>query len=140
VAPGESDYALACSVSDFLGLIDFGGHQLLVLGDEPLMTTWVPGKSAHGGMFARWYYGESRDSMEAHLDALRDPSFAKTDILLRNVNEPLYLFDSATPGDYVGEDHRLCVDLQHGPYIVETAKYDPDKSHSLLLHRLTPAT
>ncbi|WP_344447880.1 Imm21 family immunity protein [Acrocarpospora macrocephala] len=42
LADEVGDYGRACAVDDFIGLIDVGTAQALVLGDDPARTTFLP--------------------------------------------------------------------------------------------------
>ena len=44
------DYGRACSVQGYISLVDVGGQQAFVLGDEPASTTYL----AEERLFLRW--------------------------------------------------------------------------------------
>src|SRR5258707_15417127 len=52
-----TDYDSACDVADLIGLLNLGDLEVLVLGDEPLSTAWLPFADRPGGVIVRWHYG-----------------------------------------------------------------------------------
>ena len=49
------DYDRACQVDGFVGVLDVGADQALVLADEPASTTYLPDRR----IFVRWIYANS---------------------------------------------------------------------------------
>src|SRR5215203_1744748 len=58
-----TDHDRACDVADYLGLIDIGDGNGLILGDEPLPTAWLPDEIAFGGILVRWVHAESEQEV-----------------------------------------------------------------------------
>lgn len=50
------DFDRACQVDDYVGMVDVGPGVGLVLGDDPMATTFLP--SGDGGILLRWGYAE----------------------------------------------------------------------------------
>jgi hypothetical protein len=63
-----TDYDRACDVRDYAGVIAVGSGEALVLADEPLPTTWLPGH--RGGVFVRWRFGPDEACVAAILEGV----------------------------------------------------------------------
>lgn len=132
----EGDYGRACAVDDYIGLIDVGPAQALVLGDYPARTTFLPG---HGILLRVIAGGDDDEVLEATLKLL--PAINWTSRLSWEITEPLILIDSAYDYPWVvtqGEE-RIRVDLTPGRYVVEAAYLEIPDTAYLILVRLTPA-
>ncbi|GAC1479014.1 MAG: immunity 21 family protein [Gemmatimonadaceae bacterium] len=128
-----TDYDRACSVEGPVAWLDVGPGGGLVLGGEPLDTTWV--RSGHDeGYLVRWIAGDSDDTIDATVASAPSRLFIKTDVQI-DIRGPMRLFDSAFPGDQIVTLSTV-VDVPSGAYAVSTAEYSPDARTSLLLHRL----
>ena len=138
-----TDYDRACDVQGWLGLLDIGAGQGLVLGDEPLSTTWqaplASGESDHdtSGILIRWVYGNSQAEVMEALKHVPETAWRDDGLLLCVGREPLYLLDAAYAGSELEGDDHLTIHLPPGRYSIATAEYAPDSQTSLLLHRLT---
>jgi len=131
-----TDYDRACDVTDLVGTVPVGEGEGLVLGDEPLATTWWPVAKIRGGFLVRWEYAETDAVAARWVSAIPGHLSWEPGVRYRFQEGPLLLFDSAEPGlDPSG--YRLEIALAGGTYEVHTAKWRPDASTSLLLHRLT---
>lgn len=140
-----SDYDRACDVEGYLGLLDIGAGQGLVLAGDPCGAAWLSSSKPAGGdgrgltghMLVRWEYGESEASVIATLEHVPESIWRDDNLVLTVGREPLYLLDAAyNLGDLQGDDH-LTIHLPEGMYSVVTAEYEPDAHTSLILHRLT---
>jgi len=65
----EADYGKACLVQDYLGIVDIGSDFVLVLGNEPLLTT-VFRSGDNRVVIARWYYGEDEELVDNYLKTI----------------------------------------------------------------------
>lgn len=131
-----TDYDRACDVSDYAGVIDVSDGNGLVLGDEPMSTSWWPAPALRGGMFVRWNCGESDEAVLRHLRDLSDKWFEPTSLVFR-VDDPEHcLFDSASPGQRIRQDESIKVMLAMGLYAIDTALYKPDSQTFLVIHKL----
>ena len=63
----EGDYGRACAVDDYIGLIDVGHAQALVLGDYPAQTTFLPD---HGILLRKIAGNDDDEVLEAALKLL----------------------------------------------------------------------
>ena len=131
-----TDYDRACDVTDLVGTVPVGSGEGLVLGDEPLATTWWPSEAVQGGLLVRWEYAEADAMVRRWISAVPAHLAWAPGVRFRFDEGPLVLFDSAEPGlDPLGV--RLEITLEAGTYEVQTTRWRPDASTSLLLHRLT---
>lgn len=128
------DYARACAVVDYAGVIDVGGAPALVLGDDPAPTTFLPEHS----LFLRRL---AADDGEAAVGAVRRALAAAVweEEAHWDVPGPVVLFDSAYSAEDHGNTASLRVDLAPGRYRVESAYVEPDDDTWLVLVRLTPS-
>ncbi len=129
-----TDYDRACSVEGYLGLIDVGDAEGLVLGDEPNSTTWVSADG--GGLLVRWVYAEDEDGVLRSLHELCDADFGKAELSLPVPTSPLLLFDSASPAGQELVEEALAIQMATGIYDVITADYRPNTQTQLIIHRL----
>ena len=115
-----TDYDRACDVKGYLGNIDVGAGHALVLGDEPMPTTFLPAPT--GGVLVRWVHAETEKELLTAIQALESFPNAEDTGFLQWPEGPLVLFDSACPGTKVGAD-RLLVDLPPvlAPFAVDQA-------------------
>jgi hypothetical protein len=133
-APG-TDYARACAVDDYLGLLTIGFGAGLVLGDEPLMTAWWPSFDQPGGTLIRWRWANDEAVWRDALSRLASLPWSNPSVVLPVPTGHAVLFDAADPGWDIKES--LTLELAPGTYEVDTAEYQPDEETAFLLHRLT---
>ncbi|WP_284428237.1 Imm21 family immunity protein [Acidovorax sp. SUPP2522] len=65
----ESDYDRACSVVDFLGVVDCGGFPVIVFGDEPLQSAFV---HCNDNLVVRWVSCKSYGNLSKPIRSLVD--------------------------------------------------------------------
>ncbi len=130
-----SDYERACAIDEPLGLLTVGTGYGLVLGDEPLSTTWQPDNARRGGMIVHWRYGPDGPTTIAALARLPDDIWNLEAFSLPLPSGQAKVFDSAHGGER--ERATLTLTLIPGTYRLETAEYAPGADLALLLHRLT---
>jgi hypothetical protein len=139
-----TDYDRACDVQGWIGLLDVGSGQGVVLGGEPLSTAWQAsagvGESGEDpcGIFIRWEYANSEAEVLEALKHVPATIWRDDGLLLSVTYEPLYLLDSAyNPAWRLDEGYYMTIQLPPGRYSIATAEYKPDSHMSLVLHRLT---
>jgi hypothetical protein len=142
-SPGgkPTDYDRACSVDGFLGRIPVGAEEALVLGDDPMATTWLATERHDSGMLVRCLCADDLD--EALDSAKRIPDVAFNDEGTFRVTGPrLLLFDAAFAGRNVRKypTEYLTIELIPGLYRVATAIFQPNVESSMVVHRLSAAT
>lgn len=140
----ETDYGESCLVDDYLGLVEVGRENGLVLGNEPMPTTIF--KSSDNEInIARFYcYGikdseHYADELLLNLDlALVDNWESKLTVTFNSGKQ--FLFDAAVGGKEIHKQKEnidfLLSHLTPGQYNVFTTVYEPDEETKLLLHRL----
>jgi hypothetical protein len=130
-----ADYGRACAIDGYIGVIDLGQRQALVLGDEPAMTTYLPSER----LFLRWVAAdEEADLIDAALRAVRDGvAWDADEDVSWAVDGPVVMFDSAWPGSELESDNHLVVDLHPGTYRVRAA-YRTDGDNWMILVQLQP--
>lgn len=132
-----TDYDRACDIDDLIGVIGVGPGTALVLGDEPLPTTWIAEKTG-GGTLVRWVAADDDESALALAHEASAGADWAPGPLLEVADQPLVLFDSAIAGDERPRDE-LEVVLSAGRYRVYTARMQGDDGEAeVLLHRLIP--
>ena len=136
-----SDYARACGIDDYLGMLEVGPGRALILGDEPMQTAFLP--SHDGGIIVRWMYSEDEDSLWRAVGAVPESAWEITPHRVEVAQEGILVFDSAYPGDALPaslDDGAAApwirIELSSGTYLVDMADYGPDTSTRLILHRL----
>ena len=142
-----TDYDRACDVATagYLGLLDVGTGQGLVLGDEPLSTAWQPAADAAardgvdntGGILIRWVYTNSEADVIGALKHVPETRWQDEGLVFSVGREPLYLLDATCPASEFERDDHPTIQLPPGRYALATAEYAPDDHACLLLHRLT---
>ena len=91
------DYADACAVSDYAGLLERSWGQVIVLGDEPFRTTIV--RREDGDRIVRWMYAPDEQAALAVAMAFDPAGKGPSEVLKIAVDEEVYLLiDSATSG------------------------------------------
>jgi hypothetical protein len=133
----RTDYVRACDVFDYLGVIPCGSFEALVLGDEPLQSSFtVTGREV---VIVRWVSCVSSEraaevivSLPSHLPVIGEA-------VQFSVHESrLFLFDAALDMPSVIELH--CVEVAPGRYTVTTESLKRDQEFEFLVHRFKNAT
>ncbi|HEY5838764.1 MAG TPA: Imm21 family immunity protein [Pyrinomonadaceae bacterium] len=128
-----ADYDRACSIEDYVGLIAVGTGEALVLGDEPMQTSWLA-VSDREGILIRWQWAADEESVRNTLHEIIEAAWESTDVRFEIKTGELLLFDAAYPGDEI--ESSLVINLSAGEYSVNTAFWRPEDETSLILHRL----
>jgi len=136
----HTDYGRACSVDDYLGMLEVGPGRCLVLGDEPMATTFFP--TADGGIFVRWIHAENEQDVVRAVRSVPESLWARFPDTFEVGIGGLLLLDSACQGDELrppsaaGIFSWMKLSVPKGTYQVYTADYQPDEWTHLILHRL----
>jgi hypothetical protein len=112
----EGDYGLACAVDDYVGLVDFRGRTGLVLGEEPVRTTFLD----QDKLLVRMVSAEPGVDVVATVRR-QLPTVSWQSTLVWNVCGPVVLFDSSMSGQEALAGEHLVVDLEAGSHTVEAA-------------------
>jgi hypothetical protein len=128
-----TDYDRACDVDDYVGVIDVGSGKAIVLGDEPLMTTWLP--LTDGGLLVRWVYADSEDALLVAAHSLPNDAYEDSGLSFLVGASPLVLLAACESS----EDKiypRIEFEIPPGRYRILTSQYEADAGTSLICHRL----
>ncbi len=135
----EADYGKACLIQDYLGLINVGDDAVLVLGDEPLLTTIYNSADAKV-VIARWYYGEDEQLVESYLNTIDLNSIDNWEfaLILNLSSDKQYLFDSACSASMLdkGNNEFMTINIKPGEYKIWTSIYEPEEKTKLIIHKL----
>ena len=93
----HTDYGRACGIDDYLGMLDVGAGTCLVLGDEPMATTFLPTRD--GGIFVRWVHAENEEDVMRGVRSVPESLWNRFPHTIEVGSGGLLLFDSACPGD-----------------------------------------
>jgi hypothetical protein len=128
-----TDYDRACDLDDYAGLIDVGCGKALVLGDEPLMTTWLPLED--GGLLVRWVYADDEEVVIAAARRVPNDAYLDTGLTLSVGQSSLVLFAASESGrDKIYP--RIEFQLPSGSYRILTGEYAEDARTAIICHRL----
>jgi hypothetical protein len=127
-----SDYDRACAVDDYLGIINVGDDEALVLGDMPSHTASVVVDSGTI-LFIRWIWADDENQVVNAINkfSIGQQEWAKTDLEIRFPLSDIDLFDSSYPGESVEET--LEMTIEYGNYTARTLSYEPNPSINLFL-------
>lgn len=75
-----NDYERACTINDYVGLVDVDVYYGLVLDDEPMMTTWWSSSDDEDGLLIRWMWAESEDSIKVAMSHLDDIQWSRSGV------------------------------------------------------------
>lgn len=129
-----SDYGRACAIGE-VGVIEMKGGVALVLGDDPLKTTWLA--RPHGGLFVRWIAADDEASALGALDAAADTTWSPTGCSYTTAGGAHVLFPASMNGDdaLAKEGASLTFDLRDGDYDVTTTVLEQGRA-SIIVYRL----
>ncbi|TQS18334.1 Imm21 family immunity protein, partial [Microbispora sp. KK1-11] len=120
----------------YMGLIDVGPAQALVLGDTPALTTFLAERKA----LVRWVGADSEEGIvHAAMEVMDAESAPEDEALTWTIEEPLILFDSVLGHQDIPSWEHLRVDLTPGRYTVRAAYVEHPRAH-LILVRFGPST
>jgi immunity protein 21 of polymorphic toxin system len=134
IVPGtQTDYDRACATIDYVSVIPCGGSNVLVLGDEPLQSSFI---QTRGGcvIVARWVYAQAGQDVNSILASSLGASESSDRVYFKVQKGELILFDSALSGSSVlAESSNIF--LHPGLYQVTTEPLELKQVYSFLLHR-----
>lgn len=133
----QMDYARACNVFDYLGVIPCGPWEVLVLGDEPLQSTFTV---ADGEVvIVRWVSCVSKERAAEVIASLPSQLPVIGEAVPFSVHEPhLFLLDAALDKPSVIEPHFVAV--EPGRYTVTIESHKSDQEFEFLVHRFKEVT
>ncbi|MGC9671580.1 Imm21 family immunity protein [Planosporangium sp. 12N6] len=128
------DYGRACAVDDWAGVIPVGPATALILGGDPLPTTYLPEHRMLAGAFA---YDHGDGPLSEAVADLR-PRVQWQEGPRWQIVEPLILFDSALRGTELVLDDHLRIEVEPGPVQTRTAYVEAYPRLVLVELALTP--
>ena len=134
---GVTDYERACRVTGYIGRVDVGIGQAIVLGDQPYATTWWCPNDHDTGLLVRWGCADGEEEVLEALANLPKDGWEKANVDVDIAYETLLLFDSAFPGYDVGAS--IPIHLSRGHYRLETLDFEPNERTELIVHRFFAA-
>ena len=136
--PLEADYGKACSINDYLGIVNIEKQNALVFGDEPLSTTIVH-SSNYEATISQWVYGEKESEQALQTVDFSALNWGFNEVIKFSSSEQ-YLFDAAIDGrSLVAKDNGtffLKMNLSPREYQVFSTFYEPDSQTRFILYKL----
>lgn len=133
----DGDYDRACGVCDWLGVLDVGDGQALVLGDEPMQTAgWF---QAPCWLLVRWSCAPDEATVVRHLERVNQLKFPATGTEVDFGSRLAVLFDSSACASDLRDDEVLRLELPASKCVVRTLDWRADNDTRLILHSFQPA-
>jgi len=134
VSDGGGDYAAACTIDDYIGVIRWHGVDVLVLNDEPLATTCITDGLT---IFLRWMYAPNEDAITNVIQGMARHFPKQQGGAALDCQASRYiLFDAGASAQNSVE--RIEVEVAPGPYMAETHVWTPNEDVGLVVHVLRP--
>ena len=131
-APGDgSDYDRACSVDDWIGLLEVGDGSAVVLGSEPARTCIM--EAPDGALLVRWIHAPIGWELPAVSILLSQAWNRSATWQVSSASQ--HIQDAAFAG-LDKDTQRLGMGLVPGLYDVLTADHRPDDEVHMVLHRI----
>ncbi|GKS92853.1 Imm21 family immunity protein [Acidovorax sp. SUPP2539] len=125
------DYDRACSIIDFLGVVDCGGFPVVVFGDEPLQSTFV---HCNDKLVVRWVSCKSYEVADKVLLEVPEQLPQLQEKLSYSQNDNIFkFFDSFFDGAQGKEEGQF--DLAQGDYVLTTELYKDEGQYEFIIHR-----
>lgn len=129
---GYSDYDRACSVEEYLRVVDIANAKALILNDEPFRTAGSQ-LDLETLLIIRWKWASSEKGVVDSLSKLPHLNlWTDSDIVMPLRSREVLIFDSAYKLSEV--DDFLVFDLEEGDYLIHTLEFKPTEDIFLLLH------
>ena len=117
----------------YLGRLNINGATGLILGDEPMMTTWRAESGKREGILLRWV---AADREETLLKAVDEVSGAwAQDFEVSWTSGELTLFDSACEGTRL--DDFLLIEVVPGRYRISSSIYKDSNGTEFIMHKMS---
>lgn len=135
-----SDYARACRIKNWVGMIEVGESNALVLSGDAGAISWISNSDSIGGLLVQWI---GADSEQQILEGIENGSVlncltdSNAERLIYSVNGSglMYLIDSVDSGKDLRQPY-INIDMTAGEYLVESGYFeDPDLM--LIVRRFT---
>lgn len=128
----ESDYELACNVSDYIGLIHLDNYNVIVLGDEPMPIKVIINENEI--IIIRWMNAPDDNSVNEvikHFDFSSLPTIEECDVNWNSNN--LVIFDSVDTFNNTNSTIYFTIKNKHS--FIKTFHYNT-VDISLIIHQL----
>ncbi|UTD26534.1 hypothetical protein DB459_05965 [Bradyrhizobium sp. WD16] len=128
----DSDYARACAVKDYAGIIPLESDWVLVLGDMPMPTSFFL-KPDGSPVIYRYMYAPENFDYRSIPTILENASLTEVESceFISN-SETLYVFDAATDMQ-AGEAEFLMIPILAGSYMIKTYNFE-DEETRIIMH------
>ncbi|HSI20135.1 MAG TPA: Imm21 family immunity protein [Verrucomicrobiae bacterium] len=132
IGASENDYIRACEQTDFLSKIPCADASVLVLGDEPMQSTFVERNGQI--VIVRWIACKSYEEADSAIAALPSSlSSIEDEISYSITGGSIFMFDSAA---ILSEaDLTTSISCSSGLYKVTTERYIDKGTFDFLVHR-----
>lgn len=131
----EQDYARACGIDDWLGVLSVGSGNALVLGDEPMQTTaWQEDNRC---LLVRWSYAQDESIVVKHLMTADQLEFSGPGTMIDFGSRSVTLFDSSAAGSDLHDEETLRIKLPAQTCEISTLNWKPDQHTRLILHLMS---
>lgn len=135
VAGVATDYARACAELDYVGVIPCRSQEVLVLGDEPLQSTFA--RMGDDLIIARWVSCSSHERAAGVLASMPFRLPVISGVYQFLVEGPcLCIFDAAHDRHSMLASGSTISHVVPGRYEVTTESYKQDQEFEFLIHRL----
>ncbi len=120
--PDDGLYGLACSVSDYCGIIRPWDTPILIFGDDPTDIYWSP--KTDGGLLIRWVGADSLEQLTAFAESVADAGNWTERIEWDAQFTNYTLMDTCTS---VGDNApRIAMTIPAGKYVIESQYAESD--------------
>jgi hypothetical protein len=126
----QSHYDLACGIVGLAGLLKLGDQDILVLGDAPTPTYWIP--TQRGAVIVRWVAADSEPELLAF--GMRLSEGNPLEVIDFFATESKHWLMSAVAPLKENQD-ALSVALHRGPYRVESF-YGEEGTNWAIVHKI----
>jgi hypothetical protein len=134
---GSSDYDRACAIKDYVGVLDIGPAQALVLGDMPLSTSiWNDANGEKYIYIVRCVYTNSDEIVKKIIEDHKYLDFSDPleIISIHFSTRNIVMFDSAFTG--INKEDYIAFECPFNHVHVDTKLIAVDQIASLVVHRL----
>jgi hypothetical protein len=130
--PSVSHYGEVCQCEEEIAAWDIDDMTIVILGDEPLSTVWIPCED--GGIIMRCVHLNKNPDPRALLNSVDDMKWIHN-FFLEVEHEKWYLYDSLMMGTELEHESFQEIILSKGKYTVSSCRYRPDNESLFILHQ-----
>ena len=131
------DYWRACDVTDWLGVLDVGSGQALVVTGGPMETAhWLQGDC---WLLVRWSCAPDEAAVTRHLERVPRLEFPAQALTVDFGSRSAVLFDSVASASRLEGEETLELELPHQTCEICTLDWKANEETNLILHSFKPA-